>query len=82
MDFIYNDATLEYFKTGKYSISVPFIGSVEYINPNGPKSQDFIGLNYYSHYHVQLNFDVNRPFILTVKPEYRHLMTGIFKINF
>jgi len=77
MDYIYNGATLDFFKTGVYSINVPFIGSVEYKNPEAPKTQDFIGLNYYSHYHVQLNFDVNRPFILSVKPEYRWLMTDM-----
>jgi hypothetical protein len=77
MDILYNSAILEYFKTGKYSIYIPFVGSVEYINRDAPKGQDFIGLNYYSHYNVQLNFDVDRPFILTNRPEFDHLKTDM-----
>jgi len=77
MDLVYNRATLEFFTTGKYYIYVPFVGTIELNDPDAPKTQDYIGLNYYSHYHVQLNFDVNRPFILTVKPEHRWLMTDM-----
>ncbi|MFA6263832.1 MAG: family 1 glycosylhydrolase [Candidatus Babeliales bacterium] len=50
LNHIFNDAILEFIKTGEFSfhIASPVVASVDYTNELAPKSFDFIGLNYYS----------------------------------
>lgn len=51
MNFIFaHKVFMEFFKTGKFSYTVPFPWSVsvQTFNPDAPSSNDFIGLNFYS----------------------------------
>ena len=50
-----NDCILDFFRTGTFHWKIP--GSIHriYTNSRAPFSNDFIGLNYYSHMHIRLN---------------------------
>lgn len=72
-----NELILEYFMTGKMQISIPILGELNYTNPLGRKSNDFIGLNYYSHTNVFWNSSVFPPFWIGHRPEERELLTDM-----
>ncbi|CAB1116395.1 unnamed protein product [Ectocarpus sp. CCAP 1310/34] len=45
---------IEFLKTGRYRWWVPFCASVRFTDGRAPKANDFVGLNYYSHYYASL----------------------------
>ena len=49
---LFNSATLNFFKSGKYRFWLPFIANVVYEDDGATRSNDFIGLNYYSHFTI------------------------------
>ncbi|MDB5284323.1 MAG: glycosyl hydrolase family 1 [Bacteroidota bacterium] len=51
----FNNSSLDFFETGEYRFVVPFEANVSYLDTNAPKTLDFIGLNFYSHYSTTLN---------------------------
>ena len=55
-----NTATLNFFKTGTFSVYVPYKVHIKYHNPLAPKTIDFLGLSYYSHAHLK-NFKAAHP---------------------
>lgn len=55
---LFNNNIYTFFKTGHFSVSVPFKAKVKHFNAKAPKSLDFIGLNYYSH-GLMTNFTVD-----------------------
>lgn len=75
---VYNELILNYFETGKMEYHIPFLVDLKYENPLGPKSIDYIGLNYYSHTNFIVNI-TNFPNIihLGARPENQWLMTDM-----
>lgn len=55
-DSNFNASSLIFFETGDYHFSVPFQANVNYKDINAPKTLDFVGLNYYSHYATEFKF--------------------------
>jgi beta-glucosidase len=54
-DMTMNEGILRFFKTGVYSVKVPFVVSVIHENKRATHSLDFIGLNYYSNVFVTIS---------------------------
>ncbi len=54
-DSIFNDTSLEFFKTGKFSWRIPAFVTITDSNPAAPQSLDFIGINYYSRTTLKFN---------------------------
>lgn len=77
MNKVYTHSFMNYFLTGRYELNVPFMAKMNYTNPLGKNANDFMGMNYYSHFHVEGQFNIKKPFKLVVKPEYKHLQTGM-----
>ncbi|KXS17974.1 glycoside hydrolase family 1 protein [Gonapodya prolifera JEL478] len=53
-EWLMNGSLLEFFRSGNYNLhvlpfNIPFLQLANYYNPDGPRSFDFVGLNYYSH---------------------------------
>lgn len=55
IDFSFNECILEFLRTGNYKYALPGVKPVVHTNPKAKTSNDFVGLNYYSHFHVQFN---------------------------
>ena len=51
----FNELMLNYFETGEFKAYIPFFIDIHYKNELGKKSNDFIGLNYYSHFNIMVN---------------------------
>lgn len=49
MNHLFHDCITQFLATGKLTIKVPLLANMEYNDPNGAHSLDWIGLNYYSH---------------------------------
>ena len=63
----FNNSTIQYFKTGKYSVKIPGIMWYSSRNDLAKNANDFIGLNYYSHNYLQFNWSFKEPFIVKYK---------------
>jgi beta-glucosidase len=72
-----NELILEYFTTGKLQFHVPFIGDLNYTNILGKTSNDYMGLNYYSHNNIFLNMSTWPPIWIGHRPEAREVMTDM-----
>jgi beta-glucosidase len=60
----FNNAIMNFFKTGTYHFWFPFLANVKYTNLEGMKCNDFIGLNFYSHFHISAyHMIMNQKFI-------------------
>jgi beta-glucosidase len=75
MDYTYNEVIIQYFKTGRFNLVLPFLVNENYFNPKAKGSFDFYGINYYSHFNVKANLDPLKPFLTLVRPEFQHLVT-------
>eukprot|EP00612_Vaucheria_litorea_P002182 CAMPEP_0171455450 /NCGR_PEP_ID=MMETSP0945-20130129/2341_1 /TAXON_ID=109269 /ORGANISM="Vaucheria litorea, Strain CCMP2940" /LENGTH=498 /DNA_ID=CAMNT_0011980695 /DNA_START=92 /DNA_END=1588 /DNA_ORIENTATION=- len=53
-DHLFNAQIIKFFKTGKFHFWVPFAAYVSMEDKRAKSSNDFIGLNYYSHYYVNM----------------------------
>merc|ERR1712080_20162 len=47
-------SVLGFFRTGTYTLWIPFLASVRYTDKSAPGTNDFLGLNYYSHWTVSV----------------------------
>jgi beta-glucosidase len=56
-----NEATLKFFASGHFTVSIPWQASVNYSNEHAPNSLDFIGLNYYCHGRLKRGSKPERP---------------------
>lgn len=65
---IFNTAILNFFRTGKFRIFIPFVLKVRHRNPQAPGSNDFIGLNYYSHFTVKSKWNPKDFFEPKIRP--------------
>mmetsp|Transcript_17381 Transcript_17381/g.22318 ORF Transcript_17381/g.22318 Transcript_17381/m.22318 type:complete len:633 (-) Transcript_17381:84-1982(-) len=54
MNHTFNDCIIDFFRTGYFHHWAPFISNLHYYDKAAISSNDFIGLNYYSHYCVSL----------------------------
>jgi len=52
----FNESILEFFRTGHFNFNMKPISEASWFDDAAPHSNDFIGLNYYSHYLVKFNF--------------------------
>ncbi|CAF1620824.1 unnamed protein product, partial [Didymodactylos carnosus] len=64
LDNSMNSCILNFFKTGKYVWNMRGSQRLEYSNIKAINSNDFFGLNYYSHFHVKFQFNLKQPFKL------------------
>ncbi len=71
----FNNSTIEFFKTGYYSVKIPGLMWYSKYNENAIKSNDFIGLNYYSHNYLKFNWSISDPF--EIKYKYDDIMTDM-----
>jgi beta-glucosidase/6-phospho-beta-glucosidase/beta-galactosidase len=51
----FNELMLEYFETGVLKAYIPLLIDIDYRNELGKTCNDFIGLNYYSHFNIMVN---------------------------
>jgi beta-glucosidase len=66
----FNGTILRFFKTGTYRyIVLPFGGIVSYTDMKAPHCLDFFGVNYYSHFAVQMNITDPQKAVQPVKGE-------------
>jgi beta-glucosidase len=59
-DAIFNETILGFFRTGTMNYNVPLDTSIVYTDLDAPKTLDFIGVNYYSHFAYKFNFDFKK----------------------
>ncbi len=59
-DAIFNETILGFFRTGTMNFSVPLDTSLVYTDLDAPKTLDFIGVNYYSHFAYKFDFDFKK----------------------
>jgi beta-glucosidase len=57
---VFNDCILDYLGTGRFRLWLPGLVALQHDNVLGSRSLDYIGLNYYSHLHLQCL--LHRPF--------------------
>ena len=67
LNYILNTAILNFFKTGKFRIYIPFLMNVSHTNPQAVSSNDFVGLNYYSHFTVKTRWNPKDFFELKIR---------------
>ncbi len=67
LDIVFNSAILKFLKTGKFRIFLPGLMNVSHTNPKAPVSNDFIGLNYYSHFTVKQRWSLADPFEFKIR---------------
>ena len=65
----FNNSTIQFFKTGKYSVKIPGLMWHSSRNNSAKNANDFIGLNYYSHNYLQFNWSLKEPFIVKYKDD-------------
>ncbi len=59
-NYNFNLAFINTFKNGKFHFFMPSMVNFKDYIPQAPKSLDFIGLNYYSHYAFRFSLDLNK----------------------
>src|SRR3990167_193074 len=69
LNHIFNETVMEFLKTGKYRVRIPFIINYKSFNFDAPKSLDFVGLNYYSHATLKFKPSKNQFFEIKYRPE-------------
>ncbi|CAF0805119.1 unnamed protein product [Adineta ricciae] len=55
LDYAMNGCILDFFRTGSFKWKMPGSTPRTFTNPRAPHTNDFIGLNYYSHFLVRFN---------------------------
>jgi hypothetical protein len=61
-DLVQNDLVIQFLTTGRFSFSIPLVGPHLRLNmPEAPNTLDFIGLNFYSHYHMRVGLSLKDP---------------------
>jgi beta-glucosidase len=59
-DAIFNETILGFFRNGTMNFNVPLDTSFVYTDLEAPKTLDFIGVNYYSHFAYKFDFDFKK----------------------
>lgn len=73
-----NESILRYLRTGQFWFWIPGSARLSAENPKAAGAFDFIGLNYYSHFHVQCTpTGAQGPFELRHLPREEALMTDM-----
>jgi len=69
LDDIFTNDPVHFFNTGKFRFYLPGMADLTMDNPDAAGTLDFIGLNYYSRYHVKGQLDPNEPFIFETRQQ-------------
>ncbi|KAJ1623180.1 glycoside hydrolase superfamily, partial [Pavlovales sp. CCMP2436] len=80
VDNVMNESILRFLRTGHFFFWMPGQVRLSRTNTRAPSSYDFIGLNYYSHYHVRVKLPTAtaaHPFELVHLPREEALMTDL-----
>lgn len=65
---LFNDSIFSYFNSGEFRFKLPGIVNLRHRNLGAQPALDFIGLNYYSHFHVKLQWNRHQPFAFALPP--------------
>lgn len=68
LNLLFNDSIFDFFNAGHFKFHTPGLVKVEHHNSAAVRALDFIGLNYYSHFHVKLKWDRTTPFTFACPP--------------
>ncbi|MFH2132018.1 MAG: glycoside hydrolase family 1 protein [bacterium] len=68
LNHVFNGAILRFLETGRFRIFVPGLMTVTHSNPDAVLSNDFIGLNYYSHFMVKARWNPGELFEFKIRP--------------
>ncbi len=69
LNVLFNDAIFAFFQTGNFSFNIPGMVAVQHQNLAAKSSLDFIGLNYYSHFHLKFQWDLKQFFTFEYPPD-------------
>ncbi len=69
LDRIFNQAILEFLKSGRFRLNIPGLANINYFNSAAPGANDFIGLNYYSHLVVNFRLNREQPFDFSLRTD-------------
>jgi len=65
----FNESTIDFLGTGILKIRIPGLAWVYHKNMDAINSNDYFGLNYYSHNHIKMQFSLQEPFTLQFPDE-------------
>ena len=66
---VFTNSTLNLFLKGEFDFYLPAMANVSYKNYDAINSLDFIGLNYYSRWHVKGQLNLTEPFTFELRPQ-------------
>ena len=66
---VFTNSTLNLFLKGEFDFYLPAMANVSYKNYDAINSLDFIGLNYYSRWHVKGQLNLAEPFTFKLRPQ-------------
>ena len=66
---VFTNSTLDLFTKGEFDFYLPAMADISYINYDAINSLDFIGLNYYSRWHVKGQLNLAEPFTFELRPQ-------------
>ena len=66
---VFTNSTLNLFSKGEFDFYLPAMANVSYKNYDAINSLDFIGLNYYSRWHVKGQLNLAEPFTFELRPQ-------------
>ena len=69
VNHFFNGSTIDYLRTGIFKIRIPGLAWIYHKNPQAVNSNDFFGLNYYSHNHLKMKLSLKEPFTLKYPDE-------------
>jgi beta-glucosidase len=67
-DKVFNRIVLDTFKTDRFTARIPFVVSIDEPCEGASRSNDFVGLNYYSHFRVKLQLSTREPITFGGRP--------------
>ena len=66
---VFTNSTLDLFSKGEFDFFLPAMANISYKNYDAINSLDFIGLNYYSRWHVKGQLNLEEPFTFELRPQ-------------
>jgi len=66
---VFTNSTLNLFSKGEFDFYLPAMANISYKNYDAINSLDFIGLNYYSRWHVKGQLNLAEPFTFELRPQ-------------
>ena len=66
---VFTNSTLDLFTKGEFDFYLPAMANISYKNYDAINSLDFIGLNYYSRWHVKGQLNLAEPFTFELRPQ-------------